>query len=102
MDVEWQLSVDLLVAHKEHGNGDTIDSGTAFAECGGAVNLLGGHVDRGHLLAVDADQSARRYREFAIGGVDHGGDLRRRDGGGVVPGQDSEARAVREMMELRS
>ena len=91
IDVEGQLSVDLLAAHKEHGNGDTVDGEAAFAERGGQRNFLGGDVDRGHLLAVDADQSAGGDGEFAIGGVDHGGDLGRRDGGVIVPGQHAEA-----------
>src|ERR1035437_8152965 len=42
IDVEGQLSVDLLAAHKEDGDGDAIDGEAAFGEGGGQRNFLSG------------------------------------------------------------
>jgi len=67
------------------------DREAAFAERGGQRDLFGGQIDGRHLLPVDADQAAGSHRQLAIGRVDHGGNLGRRHGGIVVPGQHGEA-----------
>ena len=57
------------------GTGTPFTVRQRFGERGGQRNLLGREIDRRHLLAVDADQAAGSDRQFAIGGVDHGGIL---------------------------
>ena len=90
--IERQLRVDLLARNEKQRHRRSVDAEAGIAQRGRQRNLAGGHIDRAHLISVDADEAARRDRLRPVGGIDDARNYRRRHGSVVIRRKHGDAR----------